>query len=80
MIEESVSPIKNLYENKKGLGKIKILTKGRLYKTLDGGGLGSYWTNKYLIVNDSSDIKYHDKNLFLSQSDMRQNKLTDILK
>jgi hypothetical protein len=63
---------KNVYLNKKGSKKIKILTKGKNYNSLFSNNF------KYTIINDLGVVGYYEKNFFTDLSSNRVNKLKEI--
>jgi len=63
---------KNVYLNKKGSKKIKILTKGKNYNSLFSNNF------KYTIINDLGVVGHYEKKFFTDLSSNRVNKLKEI--
>lgn len=75
---EIVIPVKDFYRNIPGQGKVKELTKGKSYEC----GIENDYGKKYFFVRtDLGDMKmYCKKNMFITKSKARDNKIKQILK
>lgn len=73
---EIVVPVRDFYQNIPGQGKVKELTKGKLYEC----GIEKLNSITYFFIrNDLGDMKvYHKKNMFITKSMSRDNKLKDL--
>ena len=76
-----VTPSKDLYDNIKGVGKIKELRKGKLYKCVR---VCCFYNNTthfhcYVIRNEQGVItQYHEEGTFWGKSEYRHNKLKEL--
>jgi uncharacterized protein (DUF39 family) len=79
---KKVVATKDLYQNIKGVGKIKELTKGKVYESYANKSLPDSTSNFKLhiaIINDLNEFKiYVKRNMFKSISKSRNDKLTQI--
>jgi hypothetical protein len=74
---EIVIPVRDFYRNIPGQGKVRELTKGKLYEC----GIESDYGKKFFFVRtDLGDMKmYSKKNMFITKSKSRDNKINQIL-
>lgn len=74
---EIVIPVRNFYQNIPGQGKVRTLTKDKSYECrieLD------YGKKFFYIKNDLGDMEmYCKKNMFITKSTARDNKINKIL-
>ena len=75
---EILIPVKDFYKNIPGEGKVKELTKGKLYE----GRIEISWSKKYFYVTTNlGEVKmYCKKNMFITKSKSRDRKLEQILR
>ena len=75
---EIVVPVRDFYQNIPGQGKLKELTKGKLYEC----GIEKLNSITYFFIRtDLGDMKmYCKKNMFITKSKARDNKIKQILK
>lgn len=72
---EIVIPVKDFYRNIPGQGKVKELTKGKQYEC----GIETLGNKSYFLRTDLGDMKmYTKKNMFISKSMSRDNKLKEL--
>lgn len=75
---EIVIPVRDFYRNIPGKGKVKELTKGKSYKCKIDYNYGSKY---FSVITDLGDMKmYSKKNMFITKSKSRDNKINQILK
>jgi hypothetical protein len=75
---EIVIPVRDFYRNIPGQGKVKELTKGKSYECKIDYNYGSKY---FSIITDLGDKKtYCKKNMFITKSKSRDNKIKQILK
>lgn len=74
---EIVIPVRDFYRNIPGKGKVKELTKGKPYEC-DIETLGN---KSFYLRTDLGDMRmYSKKNMFITKSKSRDNKINQILK
>jgi hypothetical protein len=73
-----VIPVRDFYRNIPGQGKVKELTKGKSYEF--GGFVYNGVESKHLFIRtDLGDMKvYYKKNMFITKSMSRDNKLKEL--
>lgn len=73
-----VIPVRDFYQNIPEEGKVRELTKDKLYECK----VEYNWGKKYFsLINDLGDKKtYCKKNMFITKSKVRDNKIEKILK
>ena len=78
IVIDIVIPVKDFYRNIPGQGKVKELTKGKPYEC----GLEQMGGKKYFFLKtDLGDMKmYCKKNMFITKTKARDNKIKEILK
>jgi hypothetical protein len=71
---EIVIPVRDFYRNIPGEGKVRELTKGKQYECGVEGA-------SFFLRTDLGDMKmYSKKNMFITKSKSRDNKINQILK
>jgi hypothetical protein len=70
-----VIPVRDFYRNIPGQGKVKELTKGKQYEC----GIETLGRTHFFIRTDLGDMKvYYKKNMFITKSMSRDNKLKEL--
>ena len=70
-----VIPVKDFYRNITGQGKVKELTKGKQYEC----GIETLGNKSFFLRTDLGDMKmYSKKNMFITKSMSRDNKLKEL--
>jgi len=70
-----VIPVKDFYRNIPGQGKVKELTKGKHYEC----GIETLGNKSFFLRTDLGDMKmYTKKNMFITKSMSRDNKLKEL--
>jgi hypothetical protein len=69
---DNVYPFRNVYINKKGSSKIKLLTKNKKYKFFVSTEY------RYFIICDDGRGYWFNRNLFRGVVDIRDNKLKEL--
>lgn len=70
-----VIPVRDFYRNIPGQGKVKELTKGKQYEC----GIETLGRTHFFIRTDLGDTKvYYKKNMFITKSMSRDNKLKEL--
>lgn len=70
----NVVPKKNVYRNTPD-GKIKVLTKGKLYQDVQEFKI----LEELVILDDEGYIRRYKKSMFISQTESRNKKLEQLL-
>lgn len=74
---DEIIPVKDFYRNIPGKGKIKELTKNKVYKCIVEHNHGVKY---YYVETDLGDTKmYSKKNMFISKVNLRDQKLNNLL-
>jgi hypothetical protein len=75
--KETIYPVKNVYKNIRGYGKVKILTKDKAYDCL----IGSHNVLKIRLVTDDlgNQFQINKSNLFYTKVNRRDNIINQIL-
>jgi len=75
--QETIYPVRNVYKNIPGKGKVKILTKDKAYNCL----VGSHNVLKIRLVTDDlgNTFQINKSNLFYTKVNRRDNIINQIL-
>ena len=74
-----VIPVRDFYRNIPGQGKVKELTKGKSYERGVVFAYNGVESKHFFIRTDLGDMKvYYKKNMFITKSMSRDNKLKEL--